>query len=183
MVAVAWAAHPLWMSALGWYLVRVDGPFHADLAVVLAGDYRGHRIRKAADLVRQGYTTKVLVSGPGGIYGQNEADLAIRFAVLRGDPESWFVPFHTSTSSTRQEARVIAPALRRLGAKRIILVTSNYHTRRAGGLFRAAAPDLDFRVVAADDEFYQPGRWWKSREAQKCFVMEWLKTITGWFGI
>ena len=183
VIASAYAAHPAWMSALGGYLVKAEAPSRADIAVVLAGDGHGYRVLKAADLVRRGFTTKVLVSGPGGIYGHNEADLAIAFAVRHGNPESWFLPYQVSTNSTRSEAQAIVPGLRRLGARRVILVTSNYHTRRAGSLFREAAPDLEFRVVAADDKFFRPGDWWKSREAQKRFVLEWLKTISGWLGI
>jgi uncharacterized SAM-binding protein YcdF (DUF218 family) len=182
-IAAIYLTHSQWMSALGGYLVKTDAPARAEIAVVLAGDGYGKRVLKAADLVRQGFTTKVLVSGPGGIYGHNEAELAIAFAVRHGNPESWFLPFPAAINSTREEAQAIAGELRRLGARRVILVTSNYHTRRAGRLFRAAAPELEFRVVAAEDEFFRPGDWWKSREAQERFVLEWMKTISGWWGI
>jgi hypothetical protein len=42
---------------------------------------------------------------------------------------------------------------------------------------------VEFRVIAAQDEFFRPGDWWKSRQGQKQFVLEWMKTVTGWFGI
>ena len=42
----------LW--GLGAMLVDSEPPQEADIAVVLAGDGSGHRIMKAADLVRQG---------------------------------------------------------------------------------------------------------------------------------
>jgi uncharacterized SAM-binding protein YcdF (DUF218 family) len=171
------------MTALGRYLVRTDEPFRADIAVVLAGDGYGHRILKGAEMVRQGYTSKVLVSGPMLFNGRSEADLEIPFAVSHGNPESWFVPVPHTSTSTRQEAAAIAPELRRLGVRRCLLVTSDYHTRRAGNVFRAAAPAVEFRVVAAPDEFFRPDGWWRTREGQKCFVMEWMKTITAWFGI
>ena len=56
-------------------------PGKADIAVVLAGDYWGHRLFNGAELVKQGYVPLVLVSGPPGFYGVNEADAAIQFAV------------------------------------------------------------------------------------------------------
>jgi len=176
-------SHPIWLRAMGGYLVRGEEPFRADMALVLAGDGFGQRILKSADLARQGFTSRVLVSGPDGMYGYNEAELAIPFAVRHGYPLSWFTPFPHESRSTRQEAEAIAPELRRLGVRRCLLVTSNYHTRRAGRIFRAAAPEVEFRVIAAADRAYNPAAWWHTREGWKCFVLEWLKTVAGWFGI
>jgi uncharacterized SAM-binding protein YcdF (DUF218 family) len=181
--AAVWLAHPLWMTALGSCLVRAEEPFRADIAVVLAGDGYGERVLKGAELVRRGFTGKVLVSGPEGMYGYNEAELAIPFAVGHGYPESWFLPLPNKSLSTREEAAVVAPELRRRGVRRCLLVTSNYHTRRAGRIFRSAAPDVIFRVIAAEDRFFRPDGWWRTREGQKRFVLEWMKTIAGWFGV
>jgi uncharacterized SAM-binding protein YcdF (DUF218 family) len=176
-------AHPVWMSALGGYLVRAEEPAPADIAVVPAGDGFGNRILKAADLVRRGFTPRVLVSGPDGMYDSNEADLAIAYVVHRGNPPAWFIRFPIKAYSTREEARLIVPELRRLGVRRVLLVTSDYHTRRAGAIYRAAAPEIEFRVVAAPDRFFRSGEWWRTREGQKRFVLEWMKTIAGWFGV
>ena len=46
-----------------------------------------------------------------------------------------------------------------------------------------AAPEIEFRVIAARDEFFDPDNWWHTREARKVFVLEWFKTIASWFGI
>jgi len=183
VAAAVWLSHPLWMTALASCLVRAEEPVRADIAVVLAGDGYGERILKGAELVRQGFTGKVLVSGPEGMYGYNEAELAIPFAVRHGYPESWFVPLPHKALSTREEAAVVVRELRRRGVRRCLLVTSNYHTRRAGAIFRSAAPDLEFRVIAAEDRFFRPDGWWRTREGQKRFVLEWMKTIAGWFGV
>ena len=60
LVGAVWLSHPLWMTALGNYLVRADEPAPADIALVLAGDYSGYRIVEGAELVRQGFTGSVL---------------------------------------------------------------------------------------------------------------------------
>jgi len=183
LIAGIAAAHPLWLRALGAYLVRADEPVRADTAVVLGGDYYGHRILKAAELVRQGFTGVVLVSSPDGMYGYGEAELAIPFAVRHGYPASWFVALPNKARSTREEGLAVVPELRKRAVRKCLLVTSNYHTRRAAGIFRSAVPEVEFRVIAAQDEFFRPGDWWKTRQGQKQFVLEWLKTVTGWFGI
>ena len=85
--------------------------------------------------------------------------------------------------STQEEARDAAARLRQLGAHKVLLVTSDYHTRRAGKIFRTAAPDLQFIVVAAPDVSFTPDSWWHSRQGEKTAFTEWVKTVTEPFGI
>jgi uncharacterized SAM-binding protein YcdF (DUF218 family) len=168
------------LAALGNFLVKAGGPQKADIIVVLAGDGFGRRILAGAELVKQGWAPKALISGPNGNYGQYECDLAIPFAVRAGYPESYFIHFEHTGRSTMEEARAVSEKLRAMGAKRVILLTSDYHTRRAGKIFRRMAPDIDFIVVAAPDEFFKPDSWWRDREARKIFLYEWMKTVAEW---
>jgi uncharacterized SAM-binding protein YcdF (DUF218 family) len=172
--------HTAVLAALGNFLVKAGPPEKADVIVVLAGDGFGHRILAAGDLIKQGYAPKALISGPDGNYGVFECDLAIPFAVKAGDPESYFMHLEHHARSTSAEAQVVVAKLREMGVKRVLLVTSNFHTRRSGKIFHRAAPDLDFIVVAAPDEFFNPDSWWHDREASKTFVYEWMKTIAEW---
>jgi len=173
----------LWLGALGAFLIQADQPAHADYAVVLGGDPWGHRIVEGAELVRQGFVRKALISGPPGCYGIVESELAVNFAVKKGYPADYFVQFPHRALSTQAEARVLVPELRRLGVHSFLLVTSDYHTRRAGRYFRQLADGLDMRVIAAPDEYFRWNSWWRNREAQKIFYMEWSKTVAGLFGL
>jgi uncharacterized SAM-binding protein YcdF (DUF218 family) len=172
-----------WLPWIGTALEGSGSPRKADIAVVLGGDQFGNRILKGAELARGGYVPKVFVSGPSGNYGLYECELAIAFAVKRGFPQSLFICGRNETRSTRDEATVIVPELRRLGVKSFLLVTSDFHTRRAGRLFRAAAPDLQMTVVAAEDAEFHLDRWWQAREGRKAVVLEWSKTVATWFGM
>jgi uncharacterized SAM-binding protein YcdF (DUF218 family) len=183
LVVIAVVLHSQILGALGGYLVHDEPPQKADAVVVLAGDGWGDRILTAAQLVRDGYAPKVLVSGQDGTYGLHESDLAIPFAVKHGYPQSYFVAVDHSARSTRAEAVALMPEIRREGIRRMLLVTSNFHTRRAGRIFRDVAPDLTILVVGAPDRDFMPDGWWHSREGQKTFVTEWEKTITSWLGI
>ena len=175
------------MAALGAYLVRSESPASADMIVVLAGDFSGNRILKAGELVRQGYASKALVSGTSGEYGLHETDLAIPFAVRHGYPESYFVAFPNDARSTREEASDVLADLNQRHARRIDIVTSDYHTRRAGNIYRSSAPKLapglEIQMVAAPDVYFTPDGWWKSRDGRKTFLLEWMKTVAVWFGI
>ena len=168
---------------MGAGLVKNEQPFRADLVVVLAGDAYGHRILKAAELVKQGYAPQVLVSGAPGFYDLHESDLAIPFAVRRGYPQEWFIPLPHQAHSTEEEARVVLAELRRRNAHRVLLVTSDYHSRRAAHLFRAHSEGLDIRMVTAPDDYFSAYGWWHTREGRKTFLLEWTKTLTGMVGM
>jgi uncharacterized SAM-binding protein YcdF (DUF218 family) len=176
----------LWLPAFGYALVHDEAPAKADIAVVLAGDFYGHRIVKAGELVRNGFVPLVLVSGPAGAYGLHECDLAIPFAVLQGFPAEWFVAFPNQAHSTREEAAGILKELQRRNVKSFLLVTSDYHSARARRIFlaaeRASGIGPQIRTVASPDEFFAPDSWWRNREGQKVAFLEWSKTIATVFG-
>jgi len=169
------------LAFLGNALVENDGPQKAQAIVVLGGDETGVRIVTAAKLAEAGYAPVVLVSGPPMLMGW-ESDLTIRYAESQGYPASLFKPIDNRVNSTRLETEMIAKNLKRDGVHKILLVTSNYHTRRAGRMMRAAAPWCWVVVVSAPDPTYDPNSWWKTREGQKQFFYEWLKTIAAALG-
>ena len=183
LVALALIASRVWLALLGGFLVKADAPARADMVVVLAGDPSGNRILTAADLVRRGLAPQALVSGPGDIYGHYESDLAIAFATRHGYPESYFIALPNDSRSTVSEADVVVAELRRRKVHRVDIVTSNYHTRRAGSIYRSKAKDLEIHMVSAPDRFFEPGSWWKNRDARKTFAIEWMKTFATWLGM
>lgn len=182
-ILLAGIFHAAILDAAGHYLVSAAPPQNADIIVVLAGDSSGNRIIKAAELVRAGYAPQALVSGPAGMYGFYESELAIRFAEKAGYPESYFLAYPNNTRSTREEGQAILLELRRRGVHSFLLVTSNYHTHRAGRIYHALAPDLRCIVVESPDEYFTPDGWWKSREGRKTFLFESMKTVATWLGI
>jgi uncharacterized SAM-binding protein YcdF (DUF218 family) len=179
------ATHAIWLAALARFLIDSEAPAPADVVVVLAGDTAGNRILTGADLVRRGLASKALISGPDGMYGGYECDFAIAYAVRRGYPESYFIRVPNKARSTAAEADVVVPEIRKLGAHRVEIVTSNFHTRRARKVYSQKAPDLAFRFVAADDSAHPflPENWWLDRENRKTFLIEWMKTVAGALGM
>jgi uncharacterized SAM-binding protein YcdF (DUF218 family) len=183
LVGLLFVTSALWLAGLGRFLVESQAPVRADLAVVLAGDAYGNRILKAAELVKQGYVPKVLVSGPECCYGSQESDLAIAFAVKHGYPRDWFIPLPHSAHSTDEESRVIRAELARRKVQRFLLVTSDFHTRRATRVYRRLVPAESFRSIAAPDRDFTPEGWWHTREGRKQFFIEGLKTVADWIGL
>lgn len=176
-LAALWVTRARWLSALGRELVLSNEPFQADAVVVLAGDDTGGRILKGAQLIERGFAPLALVSGPRCCYGMHESDLAIPFAIRKGYPAQWFIPVHNTGRSTRDEAGAVMREIERRKLNRFIVVTSNYHTARAARVYAALVPEDRFRVVASADEDFVPETWWYTREGEKTFLMEWMKTF------
>jgi uncharacterized SAM-binding protein YcdF (DUF218 family) len=180
---VLYFSSSFWMPSIANFLVDSVPPSKADAVVVLAGDWLGLRVEKGGDLVREGWAPVALLSGPHQHYGKCESDLAIDWAATKGYPRNYFEGVPNFSTSTEDEAAIMAAEIRKRGIRKILLVTSNYHTRRAGKIWRrAAAGAFEVQVVAAPDKDLVPEAWWKNREGRKKIFLEWVKTITGPLG-
>jgi len=177
------ALHPFWLPALGHLLVSHEPPRKADLILVLAGDWLGNRIVKAGQLAREGYAPKVLVSSPGFLYGVREGDLAIGYAINHGLDASLFDLVPINGNSTRTEAVELLAEARKRGARKLLIVTSDFHTRRSRLIYQDLCGNLQVHVTAADHPNYEPDQWWKTRESRKTWLLEFTKLVTGAFGI
>src|ERR1700683_1618568 len=90
-----------------------------------------------------------------------------------GVPPNAIVPVTHRGTNTRQEAVADAQAIASHGWKRVLLVTSNYHTRRADYIFARTLPKgTELRVISAPDTEYDPSSWWKNRTGIKRFLYE-----------
>ncbi|MEJ0001127.1 MAG: YdcF family protein [Verrucomicrobiota bacterium] len=117
-------------------VLTVDsGETKADELVVLGGGEG--RAERAAELYHQGAARGVLVTGYG--------DCASNVEVLKraGVPASAITTEPTALSTFENATRSV-PLLRQMGARRVIVVTSWFHSRRALACFEHVAPDIQF---------------------------------------
>jgi uncharacterized SAM-binding protein YcdF (DUF218 family) len=185
-IALAFFSSSLWLPWFGDHLVRAEKPVKSEALVVLAGDFSGNRILKAGELVRQGYAPIAIVSGPNGLYGHAESELAIDLAVAHGYPAAYFAGIPNPGRSTRDEASYMFGALKQRGFHKFILLTSDTHTSRAGKIYRdlgrrELGDGFEMTVVAAPSAEFTPHQWWKEREGRKAVLLEWMKTFANWF--
>jgi uncharacterized SAM-binding protein YcdF (DUF218 family) len=181
LVAVIWASRGWWLRAIGDFLVESEEPQRADIVVVLAGDGYGHRLLKGVELVRAGYAPLALLDGPLTAYGYNEAELAAGWAVKQGVPPEILVTLPIRARSTVTEVEALNAELARRGVKKALVVTSNFHTRRARAVFnRFGLKSIQYIVIAARDEDFDPTDWWLSRDAKKTVLLEYAKLANWW---
>jgi uncharacterized SAM-binding protein YcdF (DUF218 family) len=180
----------------GGYLLIADDPLpaHVDTAVVLQGSIAGEqaRVAGAMQLLRQGAVGRVLLSVPRQSYwGEPVAPVAHRYLEKKYDTELTarvdFCETGPEVNSTEQEARTLIRCIQEHGWQTVAIVTSNYHTRRAGIIWTKTLVDLDptahhWMHAVADPEF-QPRGWWRQRLSAKTWFLEFLKlTWTTLFG-
>jgi hypothetical protein len=90
-----------------------------------------------------------------------------------GVPAKSIVPLAHRAENTREEASEVAKLIHTRGWKRVVVVTSNYHARRARFIYgRILPPNVSFRVSGARDSEFDPSRWWETRQGQKLFLSE-----------
>lgn len=171
LTATQWQAT---LAYLGNYLVCSDAPQSADLILVLAGDFYGPRVVQAAELARRGYAPKVLISGTP-YQDTTEGEAAIAFLAQQGYRTDSFETFLHHSRSTIEEAIALCPELQRRRTRRVILVTSNYHSRRAAMVFRLLCRHIRFTSMPAADPHYHADRWWADESSRKLCFSEWAK--------
>jgi hypothetical protein len=79
--------------------------------------------------------------------------------------------------STDAETADVARCLQPLGPHRVLIVTSDFHTRRALSIFRHNLPQYQFSVAAASDPTHFGTAWWAHREWAKITFDEWVRLI------
>lgn len=183
VIVLAWAFHEPVLSKAGTFLDNGEAPKKADAIVVVAGGWRGERIEAAARLKEQGYAPVVLVSGAISLYGQQECGLSLNYIRMKGHSTEGYACIEAVGNSTKEESVVVAENLRRRGHKSALIVSCDTHMRRAGRLWREAAPELELTFISAPSPGFDLKRWYATREGRKAVFLEWTKLVTSYFGI
>jgi len=158
-------------------ILVVDDPKPSDLILVLAGE-TDHRPALAVELLRRGYGKRVLIDVPVDvkIFEFSELDLAQRY--IHDLPDSAFVNICPIRSlSTRDETHDVEKCLTPQDGSRILIVTSDFHTRRALGIFRHELRGQSFSIAASHDPREFGEHWWTHRQWAKTCSAEWVRTI------
>lgn len=163
----------------GRFLI-VDNPEKADVIVVLAGE---HIVRPArgVELLRQGMAPRLVLDAESGdIYGEPLTGIVQRY--INRQPEANSISVCALAGrSTVAETGDVARCIEHMGAHRVLIVTSDYHTRRALTIFSHRLPQYQWSVMAARYPAQFGTAWWTNREWAKVVFDEWLKLI--WFEV
>jgi uncharacterized SAM-binding protein YcdF (DUF218 family)/glycosyltransferase involved in cell wall biosynthesis len=160
----------LFQTPLLWWLaqpLRVSAPPQpADAIVVFAagvgesGQARGgfqERVTQAIDLYRGGYARRLVFSS-GYVFTLREAELMKTVAVDNGVPADAIL-LEEKAKNTYDMVMLSGQILRDRGWRRILLVSSPYHMRRAELTWRKLMPDVSvIPTPVPQSQFYVHGR-------------------------
>src|SRR5215469_4471189 len=132
----------------GYLLVTADSlPEHVDAAVVLQGSIPSENARTAAAmaLLQRGSVNRVAISVPRESYWGEEippvarAYLEKKYGVELAERVD-FCNTEPDAISTQQEAQALGTCIQEHGWKSVVLLTSNYQSRRVGIVWRKTLP-------------------------------------------
>jgi len=167
----------LWMLARSGRFLVVDEPQKSDTILVLAGE-TDRRPARALDLLAQGYASRIVlnVPAPATAYGTTYVDLARNW--VGSLPQASLItvcPIYGL--STKAETIEADACIRKAGGSSVLIVTSDFHTRRALSIFRHQIKGRPFGVAAARDPEQFGEFWWRHRQWAKTNVDEWLRLL------
>jgi len=171
------AALSVGLAARAGSFLVVGSPRPSDVILVLAGE-TDRRPERALHLLAQGYGRRVVLDVPTNskIYEFTEIQLAQKY--VQDLPQGASVSICPIEGlSTKDESKDAEKCLARAGGKSVLIVTSDFHTRRALSVFQREIPGYEYSVVAARDQEQFGVRWWTHRQWAKTFVDEWLRLI------
>lgn len=168
-------------------LISEDMPEKSDAVAVLGGGEPG-RAWEAADLYNQNLARYVIVTretprpevedlrhrGVDLVDGRGNY---IRVLRGLGVPEGRIITVGHPVDNSLDEIVRLRDLCNQKKWKSLIIVTSNYHTRRARLIARYALyPSVDFSVVGATHGGLEP-EWWKNQDGLRTFLIEFEKLI------
>jgi hypothetical protein len=165
------------LSAKAGSFLIIDAPQPSDAILVLAGE-TDKRPQRALELLSQGYGKRIVLDVPNNakLYEFTQTQLAQKY--IQDLPQAASVSICPIDGlSTKDESKDAEKCLQREGARHVLIVTSDFHTRRALDVFRREFPGHEYSVAAARNDEGFGSRWWTHRQWAKTFVDEWLRLI------
>lgn len=185
LIALLYLVRAPLLRLAGSFWIRPDPPANSDVIVILSDDdFTADRATRAADLYHDGWAPRVVGSGRWLRPYISIADLMQRDLEARGVPRQAVVPFAHDAPDTLEELKGICQFVDQHGWKRVMIVTSNYHTRRTRYLCNHVfPPDMHVLVESAPDHDYDPDSWWRTRIGLKTFFHESVGMIVAFWEV
>jgi uncharacterized SAM-binding protein YcdF (DUF218 family) len=149
------------------FLVVSDPLKPADLIHALGGGEE--RVGYAVELYRKGLGKQLVFTGNSADHGPSAKlfHTSANRVIRQGIPATAILDLHSQATTTYGEAAELRQVLSaHPEIRRVLVVTSPYHSRRARSIFRREIPaGVDLRMAAVPPEKFKVKRpWWKDRQ-------------------
>ena len=184
------AAGVVWLALYGGRYLQHEDPLQKSDAIFVLAGTRAERLLEGYHLYMEGYAPLIVLSPgrvePGeallksrGIRFPSETALARDVLIQMGVPAAAIHAPERSVDNTAQEADLLRERIAASGWKRVIVVTSKFHTRRSGFAFRRALAGTGVTVLMRASRFdpADPANWWRTRADFRFAGTEWQKLV------
>lgn len=170
------------LSFIGNYLIiddsiRIETERDIDAIIVLAGDPDGSRVKEAVKLYKSGIGRYLIMSGNNIAWNTNLAEIMKREAIDMGIEPSSIIELRHNGYSTIEEIKIIKDFLKDKPYRKILFITSNFHTRRSKWVINKVFKDSAIKslIHPSIDINFDPASWWKNRQSAKTIFFEYTK--------
>lgn len=140
------------------FLQAKDSLEKADAIVAVSGGDTTARALKAISLYSEGYAPLLVFSGAAKDPDSPSNALVMQeLAIQKGVPPE-DIRIDENSRDTKENASGVKTYLAE--SKKIILVTSEYHQKRANKELQAVLPNVEIINAPADDKNWNPQTWW-----------------------
>lgn len=150
----------IFFVGIGYYLSPQSKLENSDAIVVISGGQTTSRADKGIQIYKDGYAKNMVFSGAALDDGPSNAEAMQMQAIAAGVPLN-SINTDDESRDTYQNAVNSKKILEGIKAKKIILVTSPYHQRRAYETFKFVL-GKDYTVLNSSsfDDRWSKSRWW-----------------------
>lgn len=162
---------------LGFYLSPQSKLVKSDAIIVISGGRTTNRADEGINLFKQGLADKIIFSGAALDDGPSNA-LAMKIQALNEGIPANAILTDEDSKNTYQNAINAKRILEEIGAKKIILVTSPYHQRRAYMTFeKVLGKSYQILNHSAIDDRWSKSHWYESGFSYNISLSELQKII------
>ncbi len=163
---------------LGFYLSPQSNLVKSDVIVAISGGETKSRTLEAVRLYKDGWAPKLIFSGAALDPNSVSNAKAMQIIAEQEGVSSADISIEENSANTFQNAQGVAKIVNDREWKRIILVTSPYHQRRASIVFgRAMGPNVAILNHSTTDQTWRRSHWWATPFSQQLTISELQKTL------
>ena len=182
----------LFQTNLVWWLaepLKISQPARpSDAIVVFAGGVGEsgragvgvqERVSKAVELFRAGVAPRVIISS-GFVFTLREGEVMKTIAIANGVPAEAII-LEEHASNTYENVEFTNQILKKMEWRRIALVSSPYHMRRALLTWKKVAPDVEVSATPPPTSYFYEHQRGASLEQMRGLLQEYVAIVAYWW--
>ncbi|MGH7577177.1 MAG: YdcF family protein [Longimicrobiales bacterium] len=190
IAALLWLLRVPILTGIATFLTVEDTVEPADVILMFPGEVNV-RPTRTAELYDAGLAPTIVVPRTQNPDGDtldvmpNITDAAVLVMQRLGVPPDAIVVLKTpgGSTSTRDDVRIFRDYVERHGIRRVVAVTSMYHTRRARWALHRALDGLSVKIMMAPapETRFSEDDWWQSEAGLILYFEEYVKWVHNYF--